>query len=125
MVWIGMQGRSLGMPQVALLGVAGVGAVAGAAVGTWPGLLGMLCLLGWAAAEAGKAAWQAIKAQPDAARPRLGEASLRLSATYSPIMLSWHREGYTQGMRNQQAFLWLQDSRQHSCWAARRRRRPK
>ena len=76
----GMQGRRLGMAEVALLGVGGVGAVAGLFAGRWPGLLGTLCLLGWAAGEAGKAGWQAFKAQPDMGRPYMGDTSTLLCA---------------------------------------------
>lgn len=87
-----LQGRRLGVPEVALLGVGGAGAAAGLFSGRWPGLLGMLCLLGWGAAEAGKAAWQAFKAQPDMGGRVLGDASSpavqRLARAFrcSPVM---------------------------------------
>ena len=43
------------MQQAFLLGVGGAGALMGCCMGTWPGLLGALSVLGWTAVEAGEA----------------------------------------------------------------------
>lgn len=45
------------MQQNGLLGVGGVGLL-GCMLGLWPTLLGVLSLLGWAAAEAAELAWE-------------------------------------------------------------------
>lgn len=54
------------------MGLGSVGMVLGALLGTWPGLLGVLALLGWAAGQACSLAWDVIKDDRDMAASLLG-----------------------------------------------------
>ena len=67
-----MQGRQLQQVQLALMGIGVLGLVAGGFLGTWPGLLGMLSLLGWAAGQAGSMAWDAVKGDEEMTANLLG-----------------------------------------------------
>ena len=70
-----MQGRSLRLVQLALMGVGVMGLLLGSVSGMRPGLLGVLSLLGWAAGQAGSLAWDAVKGDRDMAASLLGSSS--------------------------------------------------
>lgn len=62
------------MQQNGLLGVGGVGLL-GCMLGLWPTLLGVLSLLGWAAAEAAELAWEYWKVHSEPGVLYLGKRS--------------------------------------------------
>ncbi|CAL8470893.1 g10435 [Coccomyxa elongata] len=72
-----LQGSKLEVQQNGLLGVGGVGLL-GCMLGLWPTLLGVLSLLGWAAAEAAELAWEYWKVHSEPGVLYLGERATGL-----------------------------------------------
>ena len=64
---------------VALMGLGVLGLLSSLLWGEWPGLLGVLSLVGWIAGQALCLAWDAIKVDRKLAASILGEQSFRKS----------------------------------------------
>ena len=56
-----------------LMGLGGLGLLSGLLWGGWPGLLGVLSLLGWTVGQALRLAWDAMKGDREMAARMLGE----------------------------------------------------
>lgn len=79
-----LQGATLEVQQNGLLGVGGV-ALLGCLLGVWPGLLGLLSLLGWTVGQAGELAWEYWKVHSEPGVLYLGE---RHTAYWSVVIRS-------------------------------------
>ena len=72
--------------RMALMGLGGVGLLSSLVWGGWPGVLGVLSLLGWTAGQALLLAWDAIKGDRELAARILGEQSGRIPS--QPLLQS-------------------------------------